>query len=60
VAEYVGQEWTAPDGQLWRVTQVREQDGTFAQDDPTTPERESATWAAVEVNDTTSPAEGDE
>ena len=42
--EFIGQEWVAPDGQLWRVTQVRAADGTFAQDDPTTPERESLEW----------------
>ena len=46
-AESVGQEWTAPDGSLWRVVQSRGEDGQFLPDDPATPERESLVWQRV-------------
>lgn len=45
--ESVGQEHTTPDGQLWRVAQARNDDGTFTTDDPATPERESLEWVRV-------------
>jgi len=47
-AEGVGQTWTGPDGSEWVVVQVQNVDGTFAQDDPATPERESLRWERVE------------
>ena len=47
-AETLGQAWTGPDGSEWVVVQVRKVDGTFAQDDPATPERESLRWERVE------------
>lgn len=46
-AESIGQEWTAPDGTLWRVVQARGDDGQFLADDPATPERESLEWVPV-------------
>lgn len=48
IAESVGQEWIAPDGSEWVVVQARNLDGTFAQDDPATPERESLQWVRME------------
>lgn len=46
----IGQEWTDPNGRLWRVVQAREDEsGQFVPDDPETPERESLRW--VEVTD---------
>jgi hypothetical protein len=47
-AEYLGQEWVSGDGVLYRVTQARNEDGTFREDDPATTERESLVWEAVE------------
>ena len=47
-AEYLGQEWVSADGVLWRVTQARNEDGTFAVDDPATAERESLIWEVVQ------------
>lgn len=47
-AEFVGQEWVSADGVLWRVTQARNEDGTFAVDDPATTERESLSWEVVQ------------
>lgn len=47
-AEFIGQEWVSADGVLWRVTQARNEDGTFAVDDPTTTERESLNWEVVQ------------
>jgi hypothetical protein len=47
-AETLGQTWTGPDGSEWVVVQVRNADGTFAEDDPATPERESLRWERVE------------
>lgn len=44
----VGQEWSGPDGVLWRVIQRTNPDGTFASDNPTTAKRESLEWARVE------------
>jgi hypothetical protein len=45
VPETVGQEWTDPAGQLWRVVQARDDSsGQFSSDDPATPERESLIW----------------
>jgi hypothetical protein len=50
VPESAGQEWTAPDGSLWRVAQSRDSNsGQFIADDPLTPVRESLVW--VEVSD---------
>ena len=46
-AESVGQTWTGPDGSQWEVVQARDADGTFAEDDPATPERESLQWVEV-------------
>ena len=46
-AEFIGQEWIAPDGSLWRVEQARGEDGQFLPDDPETPERESLEWVEV-------------
>ena len=40
-AEFVGQEWVSADGVLWRVVQARNEDGTFAVDNPATTEREA-------------------
>lgn len=37
-----GDEWTAPDGSVWRWDQPRGTDGTYLADDPATPESESA------------------
>ncbi len=51
-AERLGQEWAAPDGQLWRVVQATGDDGRFVADDPTTLDRESLQWTAVETNNT--------
>jgi hypothetical protein len=53
----VGQTWTDANGQEWVVVQATNPDGTFAADDPETPERESLTWVLVD-NDTT--PEGEE
>lgn len=47
-AEFVGQEWVSADGVLWRVMQARNEDGTFAVDDPATTERESLIWEVVQ------------
>ena len=47
-AEFVGQEWVSADGVLWRVMQARNEDGTFAVDDPATTERESLSWEVVQ------------
>lgn len=47
-AEFVGQEWVSADGVLWRVVQARNENGTFAVDDPTTTERESLIWEVVQ------------
>ena len=47
-AEYLGQEWVSADGLLWRVVQARNEDGTFALDDPATTERESLSWEMVQ------------
>ena len=47
--ETLGQEWTAPDGSLWRVEQTRGDDGQFLPDDPNTAERESLAWMEVPV-----------
>jgi hypothetical protein len=47
-AESIGQTWTGPDGSQWVVVQARNVDGTFADDDPTTPNRESLRWERVE------------
>ena len=47
-AEYLGQEWVSPDGALWRVVQARNEDGTFAVDDPATFERESLAWEVAQ------------
>jgi len=46
-AQYLGQEWMDAAGQLWRVEQLRGEDGQFLPDDPTTPERESLYWVEV-------------
>lgn len=46
--ETLGQTWTGPDGSEWVAVQVRNADGTFAEDDPATPERESLRWERVE------------
>lgn len=46
-AEFIGQEWIAADGALWRVEQARGDDGQFLPDDPETPERESLQWVEV-------------
>lgn len=46
-AEFIGQEWIAADGALWRVEQARGDDGQFLPDDPETPERESLEWVEV-------------
>jgi hypothetical protein len=46
-AEFIGQEWIAPDGALWRVVQARGDDGQFLPDDPGTTERESLEWVEV-------------
>lgn len=43
----LGQEWTAPDGTLWKVVQARTSTGEFQADEPSTPERESLAWAPV-------------
>ena len=56
-AETVGQAWTDANGQEWVVAQATNADGTFAADDPETPERESLSWVLVD-NDTT--PEGEE
>lgn len=47
-AEYLGQEWVSSDGVLWRVVQARNEDGTFAVDDPATEQRESLSWEVVQ------------
>lgn len=47
-AEYLGQEWVSADGVLWRVVQARNEDGTFAMDDPATEQRESLSWEVVQ------------
>ena len=47
-AEYLGQEWVSADGVLWRVVQARNEDGTFAVDDPATEQRESLSWEVVQ------------
>ena len=45
-----GDEWTAPDGSLWRWDQPRGADGQYLADDPATPAVESALqWLPVEV-----------
>ena len=42
------QQWTAPDGSVWRWDQPRGADGTYLPDDPATAESESALrWIAV-------------
>jgi hypothetical protein len=46
-AEFIGQEWIAADGGLWRVEQSRNEDGQFVADDPATTERESLAWVEV-------------
>jgi hypothetical protein len=44
------QQWTGPDGSEWVFDQPRLEDGTYAPDDPGTPEAESALqWLPVEV-----------
>jgi hypothetical protein len=41
-------EWTAPDGSVWRWDQPRDEQGQYLPDDPATPESESALrWIAV-------------
>jgi hypothetical protein len=45
--ETVGQTWTDGSGQEWTVVQATNPGGTFASDDPETPERESLTWVPV-------------
>lgn len=47
-AETLGQTWTGPDGSQWVAVQVRNVDGTFAEDDPETVERESLRWERAE------------
>ena len=47
-AESVGQTWDGPDGSQWEVVQARDANGTFAEDDPTTAERESLQWMEVQ------------
>ena len=41
-------EWTAPDGSVWRWDQPRDEQGQYVADDPATPESESALrWVPV-------------
>lgn len=45
-----GDEWTGPDGSLWRWDQPRAEDGTYLADDPATDAVESALqWLPVEA-----------
>jgi hypothetical protein len=43
----VGQEWIDSAGSRWRVIQRSNSDGSFAEDNPITKERESLEWAKV-------------
>jgi hypothetical protein len=44
-ATELGQEWSAPDGALWRVVRARDSDsGQFVGDDSGTVEKESLMW----------------
>jgi hypothetical protein len=44
----VGQTWIDGSGQEWAVVQAINPDGTFAADDPETPERESLAWVQTD------------